>query len=712
MKSPPASLMTLVLGVVLGFLITRGVDDLGGNKEDSGAEHEEHAGIPRREGSGEKASKRKVASGGGGQSSRGLQAILDLTNSYHGTAPSVEFYKAIDALSEGEVQAMLSELEGSSHQDVRTHKVWNALYGRWAKSDPQGAWAAVKDIDKPWLRQQACAAIIGEVSLTSLADAQVMLSELDEGPERQAALQAFIANASVQDPGMALEWLNKDRSSRNSYQYHQLFSSWASEDPEAAIAGLDTLEGPQARQQAMSGLAAALASQDPERALQFALGVKNSAEQNGMMSQIARVLAASDPQRALKMLDELPSGPQRNGVLSGITGSWFQNAPKEAMLWIESLPSHDRATALEQGMWQIIQSDIEGAAKLLESMPSGQSLSHYYSNVASQWAQTDPDAALRWVEGLPAGQRKNQATSGIINKIAESDPRKAASMLEQMGIDQNSSHQVGTIAGSWAMEDGAAAMAWMEGLDLRENERSSAVSSAFSQWVQTDSEAAAKYALSFENEKDRKAAIDSLVRGWAGQDPQGARDWVESHLEGDSKNGALGSLIQNLAYQDIETAVTMYDEATAGLSAEDREKHFGNVTSNITSSWSRHDPSAASEWLMRLPEGDQRTQSVSQLVDNWGDYDIGGAAEFVITLAEGKERNIAVERLVGDLSRSDPEAAFQWAVSVGDESKRQQLVQQAANQWKAADPEAARSAVRNADISDEARARILKGLDR
>jgi hypothetical protein len=101
------------------------------------------------------------------------------------------------------------------------------------------------------------------------------------------------------------------------------------------------------------------------------------------------------------------------------------------------------------------------------------------------------------------------------------------------------------------------------------------------------------------------------------------------------------------------------------------------------------------------------------MVDDLGDYDIKGAAEFVNTLAVGKDRDSAVASLVQDLGyQGDPESAFDWAASIGDASQRESMIRNAANQWKEYDIAAARAAVARADISDEARSKILKSLEK
>ncbi len=100
------------------------------------------------------------------------------------------------------------------------------------------------------------------------------------------------------------------------------------------------------------------------------------------------------------------------------------------------------------------------------------------------------------------------------------------------------------------------------------------------------------------------------------------------------------------------------------------------------------------------------------MVDDLGDYDIKGAAEFVNTLVAGKDRDQAVGALVSDLgNQGDSQSAFDGAATVSDAPKRESLIRNAANQWKEYDRAAARAAVTGADISSEAKDKILKNLE-
>jgi hypothetical protein len=411
------------------------------------------------------------------------------------------------------------------------------------------------------------------------------------------------------------------------------------------------------------------------------------------------------------MLDALPPGQSRGNMLASISSTWMSHDSDAAIAWINSLPATDRSKALQNGCWQLMQEDPAKAAELLSSLPANNQTSHQFSNLANQWAQQDLAAAQRWVESLPAGQTREQAMSGIIGALAQTDPAKAAALLGGAVVNNQNSHQVGMVVGEWIKSDQTAALAWLDSLDLRGAAQQNVHSQFMHNWVNEDAPAASRYALGIQDEKSREQAISSLVGAWGNNDPVAAREWIMNSLEGESKNRSLNSLIQNLTHQDPTTALQYYQEATANLTPEAIEKTFGGAASQIARNWVQHDPEAAGQWVMSLPEGEARSNSIRSMVDDFGDYDIKGAAEFVNTLAVGKERDQAVASLVSDLgNQGDPESAFDWAASISDASQRENMIRNAANQWKEYDRAAAQAAVAGAEISDEARNKILKAL--
>jgi cytochrome c553 len=681
MKKLPAASLPLLIGIGIGFLITKSVSsgDSAIQPESTSPNRDTPSNL--RTGPSSRTSPAgKPASGRTASSPRSLAALLELTGDRGNGQDSIAFLQAVERLGADEIAAMMTDFKNLDPTDARRYQLSNALINRWAAIDPDGAWDAVLNLDDKNLKRQMIASVIGAISRSDLGKARQLLSEIKDPPSKQHALYAYLNHAASEDPEEAFRVLASESTNSQNYSHYQtLFQKWAKDDPEAAIAKLDSIKGASNRQQALQGITAALVT--------------------------------SDPQRALALLDGMPSGQNRGSMLSSITSAWMRHDSDAAIAWINSLPPADKSKALQNGCYQLIQEDPAKAAKLLSSLPSNNQTSHQFSNLASQWAQQDLEAARKWAESLPPGQSRERAMSGILSTLSRTDPAKAAAFLSGTVVTNQNASQVGMVAGEWIKTDQTAALAWLDSLDLRGDALQYANNQFMSTWVNEDAAAASRYALGIQDEKAREQAIGSLIGTWANNDPVAARAWIMTSLEGDAKNRSLNSLIQNLSYQDHATAVQYYQEATANLAPETIEKTFGSTASQITRYWAQHDPKAAGQWVMSLPEGDSRSNSVQSLVDQLGDNDIKGAAEFINTLAVGKERDQAVGALVSDLrNQGDPESAFDWAASVSDASKRENMIRTAANQWKDYDPAAARAAVTGADISKETKTSILKSL--
>jgi hypothetical protein len=606
---------------------------------------------------------------------------MELTGQNRSPKDSIAFLEAVEGLGAREIAAMMSDLEKLDPGDSRRYQLCHALLNRWATIDPDGAWAAVMEFDDKNLKRQMIASVIGAVSRSDLDKARHMLSGIKDPQTKQSALYAYLNEASSEDPEEAFRVLASESARTQGYgHYHNLFQKWAKDDPDAAIAKLDSVKGSSNRQQALQG--------------------------------IAMALVTSDPKRALDMLDGMPPGQNRSSMLASIASTWLSRDSDAAIAWIDSLPAADKSKAVQNGCYQLAQEDPAKAAAFLSSLPVNNQTSHQFSQLASQWAQQDPEAARKWVESLPAGQTRQQAMGGIIGALAQTDPAKAAAMFGGAVVNNQNYYQVGTVVGEWIKTDQTAALAWLDSLDLRGDVQQNVHSQFLHNWVNEDAAAASRYALGIQDEKSRQQAIGSLVGAWGNNDPVAAREWIMKSLDGETKNRSLNSLIQNLSHQDHATALQYYQEATANLTPEAIEKTYSGAASQIASNWVQDDPAAARQWVLSLPEGQTRSNSIRSMVDDLGDYDIKGAAEFVNALAAGKERDQAVASLVSDLGRQgDPESAFDWAASIGDASQRENQIRNTANQWKEYDRAAAKAAVAGADISNDVRNRILKDLE-
>ena len=682
MKKLPATSWALVIGIGIGFLITKSMSPgNSGNRAESRSPDGDASSNLRTRPASRTTSGGKPATGRTASTPRSLAALLELLGDNWNGQDSIAFLEAVERLGAEEIATMMIDLKNHDPNDARQYRLRSALINRWAAIDPDGAWDAAMQFDDKSLKSQMIASVIGAITRSDLGKARQLLSAIKDPQAKQSALYAFLNHAASEDPEEAFRVLASESGASQNYSHYQmLFQKWAKDDPEAAIAKLDLIKKTSDRQQALQGVAVALVS--------------------------------SDPQRALTLLDGMPPGQSRGNMLASITSAWMRHDSDAAIAWINRLPPADRSKAIQNSSYQLIQEDPAKAAAFLSSLPASNNTSQQFSQLAGQWAQQDLEAARKWAESLPSGRVREQAMSGIIGTLAQTDPVKAAAVFGDAFVNNQNSSQVGMIVGAWIKTDQTAALAWLDSLDLRGDARQNIHSQFLQNWVNDDALAASRYALGIQDEKSRQQAVSSLVGAWGRNDPQAARDWIMTSLEGDSKNSSLNSLIQGLSYQDYPTALRYYQEATANLAPEVIEKSFGSTASRIARYWAQNDPKAAGQWVLSLPEGESRSSSIRSMVDDLGDNDIKGAAEFVSTLTAGKERDRAVGALVSDLgSHGDPESAFDWAASISDASARESAIRNAANQWKEYDRTAARAAVAGADISTEARNKILKSLE-
>ncbi len=672
--------LALVIGIGIGFFMTKSNTPAAaaGHDVETSAADDGSASNQRTRPSSRKTSVAKSSAARSAATPRSLAALKELA----GNRPndSIAFLQAIEALGADEIAAMMIDVQKMNPSDNGRYQLCNALLNRLAEIDPDHAWDTAMQFGDKDLKRQMISTVIGVISRSDLGKARHLLSEIKDPQTKQNALYSFLNHAASEDPEEAFRVLASEPTNSQGYSHYQnLFQKWAMDDPDAAIAKLNLIKGNANQQQAMQGIVSALIT--------------------------------SDPKRALEMLDGTPPGQSRSSMLYSITAAWINHDNDAAIAWINSLPAADKTKALQNGCWQLIQQDPAKAAEFFASLPASSQTTGHYMHLANQWAQQDPEAARKWVESLPAGQPREQAMSGIISTMSRTDPANAASMFGDTAINNQNYGQVGAIAGEWIKTDQTAALAWLESLDLRGDLQRNVHSQFLSNWVNEDPASASRYALGIQDEKSRQQAISSLVGSWGNNDPQAAREWIMKSLEGDSKNSSLNSLIQTLSHQDTPTALQYYKEATANLTPEAIEKNFGHTASQIAQYWVRHDPKAAGQWVLSFPEGQSRTNSIRSMVDELGDNDIKGAAQFVDKLAAGKERDQAVASLVQDLNnQGDPQSAFDWAASVSDASQREHMIRNAAHQWKETDIAAARAAVSRADISTEAKNRILKNL--
>jgi hypothetical protein len=142
-------------------------------------------------------------------------------------------------------------------------------------------------------------------------------------------------------------------------------------------------------------------------------------------------------------------------------------------------------------------------------------------------------------------------------------------------------------------------------------------------------------------------------------------------LPAGGERAALASgLARNLAWQNPSEAANW----AAFIGTESQE--FQSLAGNIAGAWANQDPSAASEWLGTLPEGEARNGAITAFLHSAARNQPDLAAAWALVLPEGPQRQSHVQMIYSQWSHDDPTAAAQWLRSADvDDALRNRLLQ-------------------------------------
>ncbi|HWD92236.1 MAG TPA: hypothetical protein VG938_07800 [Verrucomicrobiae bacterium] len=125
--------------------------------------------------------------------------------------------------------------------------------------------------------------------------------------------------------------------------------------------------------------------------------------------------------------------------------------------------------------------------------------------------------------------------------------------------------------------------------------------------------------------------------------------------------------------------------------------------------WSENDVLSASDWVTRMPPGDERREVVAVVANAWAQQNFGEANTWVEQLPSGPERQSAQECLAADSAFTSPMDSLKLACALPSSPTRDEIITRATATWAASAPE---NAVAWAtQVSDDTlRQRVISGI--
>ena len=480
-------------------------------------------------------------------------------------------------------------------KDQKNRNLLREVFNTWASQDPSAAAAAASAHPIP--KQQRNNLLSGIASAWANSDPQAAMTWAQSLPAKDGGSSA-VANvmhsfARADGPAAAALWQTLPADQRRG-NLHNLVSSWAGEDPDAALRFAHSLERPQDR---VSALVATVNALDFEK-----------------------------PEAINAVLNELPAGQMRVDAIHGIFSNQSQHDTAGAVRWLLTMPENERTAALRGDHYGWGGSEYADPAEmktLLEATPSLAGRTHLWSSTASSMAGEDPAAALTWAQSIESPAARRQSILSVLQTWASENPAAAVAQARALNDPDMAKDALPNLFQNWANQDADAVLAWAE--TATGPERELALLQGTLAKADNDPVTSA-------------AAVDAMLAAKAGEKP------------GTALTNAASQVASSWFRQDIGQATAWAMQLPPG-GAQDA------AVSTITQSWTRLDPVAASEWVQQLPAGDSRDIAAQQLSQGIQSSDPESAFVWASSIASESRREETIRHAAQAWMRQDRPAA-------------------------------------------------------
>jgi hypothetical protein len=284
--------------------------------------------------------------------------------------------------------------------------------------------------------------------------------------QRQRATTEIISTLAEGDPQQAIAMMDKLPAGRIRFEAQmEVANKMAQHGTDVALAWLETIKEPQARQSIANSLANQLiergpeamastldrvpkdvrsmwlmtianhyAHADPERGQQWLARMRDDPGYPQALGQFAAVLANINAEAALELVDRVSEGRQRDAVLQRVLPNAATSSPEVTTRWVDKMPDPARRGAAVEsvaGNWLNI--DPPAARKWLLSQPPSEGRDRALAHAAVGAESVDDAIAL--VDQIQSPEQRMQALLQSATSLRQNDPEGARTLLRRRPLD-------------------------------------------------------------------------------------------------------------------------------------------------------------------------------------------------------------------------------------------------------------------------------------
>ncbi|MCU0749159.1 MAG: hypothetical protein MUF13_06385 [Akkermansiaceae bacterium] len=441
---------------------------------------------------------------------------------------------------------------------------------------------------------------------------------------------------------------------------------WAKEDPEGLV-----LWGMKNNSGNATGILADWAKTEPQRVLDFFKAHPNREMELASLT----VMAEKHPAIALQALRDMnPAFRASNGMNDYYTRQLMKqlaiSAPAALESAIDSMTASMQVTAEAALSGERLKSGFETEINRLFARADGWKI----FQLAINHSEDLGDSIFNHLANLPPRWR-DAMVSNSYSIISDTDSEKWCSVdLQSMGFSESQASSIQSMAFTkYGYRDPEAAIRLMVQSNLSDGVRNSMIGNVFRNY-RGDPEKTDSLIALLGSEKDQQMARAALAANSRNQHQQtvspaewlnqiasnsnGSYQYLSNLDEWDKdKLGQLQSEFKSLPAEkkqstarimvqhigNTENARSIQGEALHYLVANPEEPKPGESRSDIISEASEYavrlakeDPSAATDWVNRLPAGEAREWAQKNLAANWAQYDPDATHQWIGSLPAGE----------------------------------------------------------------------------
>ena len=344
----------------------------------------------------------------------------------------------------------------------------------------------------------------------------------DDAPAADTATEhankdPFLAEArrrAQDDPEAAMAWLQTQSLSQDTLRgMLEIVAVWAAEDSEGALLWLESNAQGLARLETLNSGIQLWSQQDPASAAAWIDGMANDGSKVSAAKALAANWVTQSPDDASKWVEQLPPGNLRNEAAAALVESWTGIAPEAAAIWA------------------LTEAEYHGNKELLNL-----SIQHY--------TQINPTEAEQFLRSINEAYEKPVAIETYIRTRAQTDPAQAMNWQSSLSATDplNTANNSEIIMQEWSRTDSVAASSWLNEASTGP-QRDAAIIGFTNTMLDFEPEAAIAWSNTISQPEQRVEQLNRVILDWSHTQPHQALKWVkEAELEPDLRH-ALASQI-------------------------------------------------------------------------------------------------------------------------------------------------------------------------